>query len=294
MLRNPLRPLAALAVVGLLGLIGGSTACAPSAEDAEEARPPIDLEDYRLVDLTYPFDERTVYWPTATSGFELEEVHFGKTEAGFFYAANRFSAPEHGGTHLDAPLHFAQGRQDAAQVPLERLVGPAVVIDVSAKAAEDPDYRLAPEDVTAFEAEHGAIPEGTIVLLRTGWGERWWEDRAHYLGDDTPGDASNLHFPAYGVEAARLLVEERGVAALGLDTASLDHGPSTEFEVHQVAAVANVPGLENVANLQELPATGAWVMALPMKISGGSGGPVRIAALVPRAGGEDPAEDGPP
>lgn len=293
MLRPPLRPLAALSIAALLALLGWGAGCAPSAEDAGEAPPPIDLESYRLVDLTYPFDERTVYWPTATSGFELEEVHFGKTEAGFFYAANRFSAPEHGGTHLDAPLHFHQGRQDAAQVPLERLVGPAVVIDVSEKAAEDPDYRLTPDDVAAFETEHGTIPEGTIVLLRTGWGERWWGDRAHYLGDDTPGDASNLHFPAYGVEAARLLVEERGVAALGLDTASLDYGASTEFEVHQVAAVANVPGLENVANLQELPVTGAWVMALPMKISGGSGGPVRIAALVPRPSREEPAEESP-
>lgn len=296
MLRSPLRPCAALSVAGLLGLLASGAACAPSSEGPEgpgdEARPAIDLTAYRLVDLTHPFDEHTVYWPMAPSGFELQELHFGKTEAGFFYAANRFSAPEHGGTHLDAPLHFAQGRQGAAAVPLERLVGPAVVLDVSAQAAEDPDYRLTPEDVEAFEAEHGAIPEGVIVLLRTGWGERWW-DRGRYLGDDTPGDASNLHFPAYGEEAARLLVEERRVAVLGVDTASLDHGPSSDFPVHRVAAVANVPGLENVADLHELPATGAWVMALPMKISGGTGGPVRIAALVPRQTPEEGPEGSP-
>jgi len=270
------------------GLLALATACAAPppespATEVEAPRPAIDLAAYRLVDLTYPFDEETVYWPTAPSGFELETLHFGPTEAGFFYSAHRYSAPEHGGTHLDAPIHFAEGRQAADEVPLTRLVGPAVVIDVSGKAAEDPDYRLAPDDVAAFEAEHGEIGEGTIILLRTGWGERWG-DRARYLGDDTPGDASNLHFPAYGAEAARLLVEERRVAALGLDTASLDHGPAADFPVHQVAAAANVPGLENVAHLGELPETGAWVIALPMKIAGGSGGPVRIVALVPREG----------
>jgi kynurenine formamidase len=284
MLRTELRlsPTLALAL-----LLASSGPCAPPPAEPPEktgaagtAGPAIDLAAYRLVDLTYPFDEETVYWPTAPSGFELEELHYGPTEAGFFYSAHRFAAPEHGGTHLDAPIHFAEGGQAADEVPLERLVGPAVVIDVSEQAAEDPDYRLTPEDVAAFEAEHGEIEEGAIVLLRTGWGERWG-DRARYLGDDTPGDASNLHFPAYGPEAARLLVEERRVSALGLDTASLDHGPASDFPVHQVAAAANVPGLENVASLHELPPTGAWVIALPMKIAGGSGGPVRIVALVP-------------
>jgi kynurenine formamidase len=256
-------------------------AASDASAGAGAAGPAIDLSAYRLVDLTYPFDAETIYWPTAPSGFELERLAYGPTAAGFFYAANAFCAPEHGGTHLDAPIHFAEGRQTVDELPLERLVAPAVVVDVSEKAAADPDYRLTPEDVAAFEATHGAIPQAAIVLLRTGWGERWG-DRLRYLGDDTPGDASDLHFPAYGAEAVRLLVEERRVAALGLDTASLDHGPSTDFPVHQVAAAADVPGLENVAHLEELPPTGAWVIALPMKIAGGSGGPVRIVALVPR------------
>ena len=259
----------------------GGIAAPEACEQAGAIGPAIDLAGYRLVDLTYPFDDETIYWPTAPSGFELERLSYGPTAAGFFYAANAFCAPEHGGTHLDAPIHFAEGRQTADELPLERLVAPAVVLDVSEKAAADPDYRLAPEDVAAFEAAHGTIPQASIVLLRTGWGERWG-DRLRYLGDDTPGDASDLHFPAYGAEAARLLVEERRVAALGLDTASLDHGPSTDFPVHRVAAAANAPGLENVAHLDELPPTGAWVIALPMKIAGGSGGPVRIVALVPR------------
>jgi kynurenine formamidase len=247
---------------------------------AEPAHPPINLQGVRVVDLTHSFDDKTIYWPTAPTNFQLNRLSYGKTEAGFFYAANAFCTPEHGGTHLDAPIHFAEGRRTADQIPVEQLIGPAVVIDVSAKAAADPDYRLTAEDVKAWEARHGAVLQGAIVLLRTGWGKRW-PDRKRFLGDDKPGDASNLHFPSYGAEAARYLVAQRKVGALGVDTASIDHGPSKDFIVHQIANGANVPGLENVANLEELPETGAWVIALPMKIAGGSGGPVRVVGLVP-------------
>jgi kynurenine formamidase len=134
--------------------------------------------------------------------------------------------------------------------------------------------------VTAWETRHGRIPEGAIVLLRTGWSARW-PDKKRYLGDDTPGDASRLHFPSYGLEAARWLVTERGAAALGVDTASIDHGPSKDFAVHRVVSAANVAGLENLTGLDALPPTGAWVIALPMKIAGGSGGPLRAIALLP-------------
>ena len=260
----------------LLALLLSSAAAA-----AQTQRPPIDLQGVRVVDLTHPFDEKTLYWPTSPTTFKLDRLSYGKTEAGFFYASNAFCTPEHGGTHLDAPIHFAEGKRTADQIPLEQLIGPAVVIDVSAKAAADPDYRMTLEDLRAWEAKHGAIQPGAIVLLRTGWGARW-PDRKRYLGDDKPGDASNLHFPSYGAEAARVLVEQRKVGVLGVDTASIDHGPSKDFIVHQIANGANVPGLENVAHLEELPATGVWVIALPMKIAGGSGGPVRIVALVPR------------
>ncbi|HEX7184224.1 MAG TPA: cyclase family protein [Thermoanaerobaculia bacterium] len=243
-------------------------------------RPPIDLAGTRVIDLTHSFDEKTIYWPTAPTTFKLDRLSYGKTEAGFFYAANAFCTPEHGGTHLDAPIHFAEGKRTADQIPVEQLIGPAAVIDVAAKAAADPDYRLTPADVKAWEERHGPVTQGAIVLLRTGWGKRW-PDRKRYLGDDKPGDASNLHFPSYGAEAARYLIEKRKVKALGVDTASIDHGPSKDFIVHQIAGGVNVPGLENVANLEDLPETGAWVIALPMKIAGGSGGPVRIVALVP-------------
>ncbi|OBS52672.1 cyclase [Methylosinus sp. 3S-1] len=241
----------------------------------------LDLASARIIDLTHPFDSKTIYWPTSPSGFELKPLFNGVTKGGFFFAANSFCSPEHGGTHLDAPRHFAQGHWTSADIPIERFVGPAVVIDISAKAAENSDYRLQPEDIAAFEAAHGRIGEGAIVLLRTGWSTRWG-DRKAYLGDDAPGDASHLHFPGFGAEAAALLANERRVRMIGLDTASVDHGPSQDFPVHRIVAAADVSGLENLANLEQLPPTGAIVFALPMKITNGTGGPARIIAVIPR------------
>ena len=240
----------------------------------------LDLSRARVVDLTHVFDEKTIYWPNSPTTFQLTKLADGATEGGYYYRSNSFCAPEHGGTHLDAPSHFAREGFTADRIPLSKLVAPGVVLDVSKSAAADAEYRLSAADVRAWEKSHGAIPAGAIVLLRTGWSDRW-PDRKRYLGDDTPGETSHLHFPSYGKEAAELLVRERRVAALGVDTASIDYGPSTDFIVHQVANGANVPGLENVANLEALPESGFWIVALPMKIAGGSGGPLRIIALLP-------------
>ncbi|MEX2572220.1 MAG: cyclase family protein [Gemmatimonadota bacterium] len=279
-----------LAPVALLILLAGCTSpeeggSAATDSGASGVQPPaagaLNLAAFEIVDLTHAFGEETLYWPTSPSGFEVDTLAYGPTPDGYFYSSFAFSSPEHGGTHLDAPIHFGEGGVTADEIPLERLIAPAVVIDVTAEAAADPDYRLTAADVLAWEAEHGEIAPGTIVLLRTGW-SRHWPDALAYLGDDTAGDASNLHFPSYGAEAARLLVEDRRVAALGVDAASIDHGQSPDFAVHQVAAAADVPGLENLTGLDALPATGATVFALPMKIEGGTGGPLRAVALVPR------------
>jgi kynurenine formamidase len=242
---------------------------------------PPGIEAQRVVDLTHAFNAKTVYWPTAPARFGMEKLAYGQTEGGYFYSAYSVSTPEHGGTHLDAPIHFSEKGRTADQVPLEQLIGPSVVIDATERAQADRDYRLSADDVRAFEARHGRIAPGTLVLLRTGWSRHWPDVRA-YLGDDTPGDASKLSFPSYGEDAARLLVEERQVAVLGVDTASIDYGRSQDFRVHRVAAARNVPGLENLTNLDQLPVRGATVIALPMKIEGGSGGPLRAVALVPR------------
>ncbi len=241
----------------------------------------IDLDQYRLVDLTHAYNDDTIYWPTSPSRFEKRTLAEGETSGGWYYSAYSVCTPEHGGTHLDAPIHFDANGLTTDALPLANLIAPAVVIDVQAKAGRDPDYRLTAEDVLDFESGHGRIAAGTIVLLRTGWSARW-PDALRYLGDDTPGDASRLSFPSYGNGAARLLVEERGVVMLGVDTASIDYGRSDEFPVHRTAAARNVGGLENLTNLDALPAIGATVLALPMKIERGSGGPVRVIALVPR------------
>ena len=233
------------------------------------------------VDLSYDFSSETIYWPTAKP-FQLEVVSAQRTPAGFYYAANNFAAAEHGGTHLDSPVHFAEGKHATDQIPLEQLMGPAVVVDVSAKADANPDYRIGPEDLTAWEQANGRIPDGAIVLFRTGWGSRW-PDRARYLGTTKTGPAAvpELHFPGIHPDAARYLVEQRKVDAVGIDTPSIDYGQSTTFDTHQILFAANIPAFENVAHLSALRATGSYVIALPMKIKGGSGGPLRIVALVP-------------
>lgn len=239
------------------------------------------LDHGSWVDLSHDFSSETIYWPTAKP-FSLEVVSAQRTPAGFYYAANNIAAAEHGGTHLDSPVHFAEGRWTTDQIPLERLMGPAVVIDVSQKAGADADYRISPEDLVAWEQAQGRIPEGAIVLFRTGWGSRW-PDRARYLGTTKTGAAAvpELHFPGIHPDAARWLVAERRVDAVGIDTPSIDYGQSATFETHQTLFAANVPAFENVARLDALPATGSFVIALPMKIKGGSGGPLRIAALLP-------------
>ena len=268
-----------LITASLLAPLLGAAEPAGRTRATRTTRTP-NLATARVVDLTWTFDERTIYWPTSPSSFELKSLSRGVVPGGWFYASNSFCTPEHGGTHMDAPIHFSETGRTADQVPPRQLIAAAAVVDVSRQSSADPDYRLTVSDVREWERRHGAIAPGTIVLLRTGWGRRW-PDRKAYLGDDTPGDASRLHFPSYGPEAARLLVTERRVGALGVDTASIDPGASQDFPVHQIANGANVPGLENIANLEELPETGAWVLALPMKIGGGSGGPLRIVALLP-------------
>jgi kynurenine formamidase len=235
----------------------------------------------RLIDLTHAFDDKTPYWPEKPpEHFVLTRSYCGKTPRGFFYCAGKMAAPEHGGTHLDAPLHFAEKHPSVEAIPLSRLMAPAVVIDMSAAARANRDARLSAGDVAAFEKEHGAIARGTIVLVRTGWAERYG-DAKRYYGTEKLDDDSDLHFPGVGEDAARVFVQ-RGVGAVGIDGPSLDYGPSKDFATHQVLLGADIPQLENVAALAEVPATGALVIALPMKIAGGTGAPLRIVAVVAR------------
>jgi kynurenine formamidase len=236
-----------------------------------------------IVDLSHDYGPETIFWPTAEP-FKLEVVSAGMAPGGYYYAANNFSTAEHGGTHIDAPVHFSRDGQAVDQIPLDHLIGPAVVVDVSAASSRNADYLASVADLEAFESANGPIPDGAILLIRTGYASRW-PDAERYLGTAERGEAAvaKLHFPGVDPEAAKWLLANRHVNALGIDTASIDYGQSTTYDTHQLLYAANVPGLENLAALDRLPATGATIIALPMKIKGGSGGPLRAIAVVPEA-----------
>ena len=261
-------------LVGLLSsLVLGVSVCGVAA-----AEPP--FAGGKWIDLTHEFSTQTLYWPTAEN-FTLETEFHGQTPKGYFYAANRYRASEHGGTHIDAPVHFAEGHRSLEQIPIEQLVGPGVVVDVSAKVRTNADYLIGVVDLKDWESKYGEIAKGSIVLFRTGFASRW-PDAKSYLGTDEKGaDAvAKLHFPGLHPDAARWLASERSPKAVGLDTASIDYGQSTLFESHRILFAKDIPAFENVAALEQLPATGAFIIALPMKIKGGSGGPLRIVAWV--------------
>lgn len=233
----------------------------------------------KLVDLTYAFDDQTVAWP-GNLPFHRKETASGPAPGGYWYTSGQFSTAEHAGTHMDAPIHFAKGQLPVDEIPVSALAGPAVVIDVREQAKADRDYRLTPDDISAWEAKHGRIPAGAIVVMFTGWG-RYWSRPEEYLGSTTLQDTATLHFPGFSREAAELLVQSHEIRGIGIDTASIDYGPSQDFIVHQIINGAGLYGLENVANLDQLPPKDATIIALPIKIKGGTGGPTRIIAIVP-------------
>lgn len=239
-----------------------------------------DISSGRWIDLTHPFNEQSVYWPTADM-FTTTEVFHGQTDGGWFYSAYNFSAAEHGGTHVDAPIHFAEGGNTTDQIPLSQLIGPGYVIDVADQAAENVDYQVSAEDIVAFEAQHGVIPEGSIVLLNTGRAGLY-RDREAYMGTAERGEeaVALLRFPGLGADGAALLIE-RGIGAIGIDTPSIDHGQSADFATHVALMTNDIPAFENVADMSALPPTGSTIIALPMMIEGGSGGPLRIVAHIP-------------
>lgn len=233
----------------------------------------------RLIDLTYTFDESTQVWPS-NPPFHRNSMERGGTDTEAWYATGQVALSEYAGTHMDAPIHFAQGQVGIDGIPVEQLIGPAVVLDVRAAVGEDRDYRLSLADLHRWEAAHGAIPAGAIVMMLTGWGLHW-SDRERYFGSATPDVPTTLHFPGFSKDVADFLVAERHVSGIGIDTPSIDYGPSQDFVVHRIVNGAGLYGLENMARLEEVPAAGATLIALPMKIAGGTGAPVRIIAIVP-------------
>lgn len=235
------------------------------------------------VDLSHDFSDETIYWVTAEP-FKRTTVAEGVTDKGYYYSAYNFSGAEHGGTHIDSPIHFAEGKKTVEKIELKDLIGEGVKIDVSAKAATDRDYEITVDDIRTWETANGKIPEWSIILFQTGFGSKW-PDKKSYLGTDQRGPEAvkDLHFPGLHPDASKWLIENRKFKAVGIDTASIDRGQSTTFGSHVTLMTRDIPAFENVANLDKLPTKNFHIIALPMKIKGGSGGPLRIAAFLPSA-----------
>jgi kynurenine formamidase len=240
-----------------------------------------DLSKSKIIDLTYTFSKETIYWVTARE-FELDVVYKGDTDKGYFYAANNFATAEHGGTHIDAPIHFSKTGQTVEEIPLKNLMGNAIKIDVSKNAMNNPDYLVSINDFKAWESIEGMkIPDGSIIILETGF-SRFYPDKMKYMGTDKRGEdaVKELHFPGLSPEAAQWLVDNRNVHAIGIDTPSIDYGQSEYFKSHVILLSENIPAFENVANVAQLPSKGFQIIALPMKIKDGTGSPLRIVAIL--------------
>ena len=240
--------------------------------------------DYRgkLLDMTYTYDESTIYWPNAEP-FELKKGTWGINDAGYWYASNSYSAAEHGGTHADAPIHFAENGRTIDKIPLDEWIGPAVKIDVTAQCEADRDYQLTIGDIEDWERRYGDIPSGAWVIMYTGIGTKYYPDKKKVLGTEKRGVEAipELSFPGFSPSAAEFLVRERNITGVALDTPSIDFGKSTEFLVHRILFGADKLALENIANLDRLPPSGATLFVMPMLIKDGTGSPARVFAILP-------------
>lgn len=239
------------------------------------------LASGQWVDLTHTFSSNTIYWPTADN-FRKDTVFVGMTDNGYYYEAFNLFGAEHGGTHLDAPIHFSEGKQTAHEIPLSSLMGPVARIDVSDSSTVNRNYQITVDDIQKWETEQGLSVNGHVVLVNTG-SSQYWPDPIKYMGTDKKGFVGvlALSFPGLHPDAAKWLADERDIIAFGLDTPSIDYGQSKLYESHRHLFAANIPGFENVANVDQLPAKGAYLIALPMKVERGSGAPTRIVAWIP-------------
>jgi len=252
--------------------LASALACAATLFLGGSARIRADMQPTeRIVDLGHPLSAGDPSWD-GSPAFERSNVATFEKDG---YSAGKIVVEEHFGTHLDAPAHFSEGGWTVDQIPVERLYRPGVCIDVTAAALKDQDYRVTRADIAAFESEFGPVPEGSVVLIATGW-DRFWPDRSRYMNERN----GVKHFPGLSVEAMTYLAKERRVAGIGIDTPSVDYGPSTAFEAHRVSMPQGVYHIENAAHLTTLPRKGFTVIVAPIEVAGGSGGPTRLFALL--------------
>lgn len=233
----------------------------------------------RLLDMTYPFGEKTIYWPTAKP-FVLNKVLWGISAGGWWYASNEFSASEHGGTHADAPIHFAENGRTIDEIPLEEWIGPAVKIEVVQKCEMNRDYLLSVEDLQSWERKYGKIPDGSWVIMFTGIDTQYYPDKKKVIGTEKTGEEAiqELSFPGFSTQAVDFLLKQRNIKGVAIDTPSIDYGKSKDFKVHQLLFAADKLAVENIANLDKLPAVGATLYVNPMLIKDGTGAPARVFA----------------
>jgi len=243
--------------------------------------PAIELSG-KILDMTYPFDEKTIYWPTAEP-FKLTKISWIIGEGGWWYASNNYSASEHGGTHVDAPIHFAEKGRTMDQIPLGEWIGPAVKIDVTEKCKSNRDYLLSVSDIHEWEKKYGKIPDRAWVVMHTGIGTRFYPEIKEVLGTEKRGKEALpfLRFPGFSPEAATFLTGERNITGIALDTPSIDYGKSKDYKVHRIICGAGKLAIENIANLDKLPPNGATLYVIPMLIREGTGAPARIFTILP-------------
>lgn len=262
-----------LSLLTLILLVGCNTVDTVSREDTLAK---LFSGDLKIIDLTYPLNSTSPAWPgdSDVNPFSYTAI---ATQPSGAASLGAYSTVEHYGTHLDAPIHFADNTASVDQIKTTDLFAPVAVIDVRNKCRENADYRLTVEDLSAWEANHGVLPEGAVVMMLTGWGAKWNDEEA-YRNQDEEG---TMHFPGFSVEANEFLIRERNIKGIGIDNFSVDYGMSSGFEAHGVTNGAGKYHLENVANLDQLPESGAYLIVAPIKLEGGSGGQVRIFAVIP-------------
>ncbi len=237
----------------------------------------------KILDMTYNFGPDSIYWPTGKS-FQSEKTFWGINDAGWWYASNNYGANEHGGTHVDAPVHFAKNGRTIDQIPLKEWIAPAVKIDVTKQCQKNRDYRLTVKDIKNHEKKYGTIPKGAWVIMYTGIGTKYYPDKQKVLGTEKIGKEAVkfLSFPGFSKESATFFVTQRNITGIALDTPSIDYGKSKNFPVHQVICGAGKLAIENIANLDKLPTTGAILYAIPIPIKNGTGAPARVFAILPQ------------